>query len=808
MRLSGFSEKAWSALALVVAGIGSASVASAESRIDEIVVTVEKREESLQNTAAAVSTARGDYLRRTAARYTSQLEEIVPNLTDRTERPAQSFPVIRGIGTPVEGLSVDQGVTVLIDGVRVDTRVANLFSVLELERVEVLRGPQSTLYGRNSVGGVINLVSRRPSQTFAGSIRGGIGNYAFREFGLSAEGSLVPNVLAGRIGAVYQKNSEGYFRNTANKVIGQNVADNGASEGATVRGMLEFEPTEMLGITLSADYANINASGPAYQPLDDVNALAKASVLGGLTLPIYSEDDRDPFAVAHNLETLNDSRIYGAGLTINYRPSDSVEVVSTTGYRETEIQILEDLDASPYRYLEIASDAASTDFSQELRFNYSGDRVDGLVGLSYTDARYNDQFSVDVAAEFIFAAGGSEPAIGQRVAKTTSLAVFSRWEWGLTDRLVLKLGGRWSDSEKTALRREFVFSDLAASAMAAGLERCFVLGPGIGPEEQPSCLTTLSIPGQGEVPLPPTVTEARGEGSWTQFSPELGLTIELSEDVMAYLSYSEGYRDGGFEGVAANFTEFDKEVLHAVEIGIKSDLADGRLRANGALFVYDYEDIQLELAQLRNNLVYRSVFNAAEAKLKGAELETTWLVSDMLQLSLNVGWLDTEITEFDTSDPSIDPGFLQEGNELGRAPKWTASIRPVLAWPVGNGSITCHSEVNYKSAFFRNVENGGFADDSDALVLTAANIFDGIPPAEAVVEPGTMIYSERMGARVLVNSALSYLSADERFELTLWARNVLGEEYITDGDFLNGLGFSRATYGAPRTYGVQVKFSY
>ncbi len=725
--------------------------------LDEIVVTAQKREQDLQSTAMSVSVVSGDVLRRMAVRNSTQLEEVIPNFTVLSVRPSQSFPFIRGIGTPIEGLGVDLGVAVYVDGVQVDTPVSNLFSVLDLERVEVLRGPQGTLYGRNAIGGVIKLISKRPGEEFGGRVRAGVGNYGFREFGLTVEGGLVPEVLAGRIGVIYHENSDGYFRNVAGQVTGEGIADNGALESATVRGMLDYEPTSNLEIVLSADYSETDTSGPAVQPLDDVNAFAKTLVLDGLTLPIYPANDGDTHELAHNLETLNDSRVYGAGVNVNYELSDQIELVSVTGYRENELEILEDLDASPYRYLEVASESAVEQFSQELRFQYSGERLEGVLGVFYTDASYVNQFSVDVAAELIAAAGGSEPAIAQRRADARSLAIFSQWEWRLNDRMTLTLGGRWTETEKSAWRREYTFSDLALSAAAAGLDRCFVLGPGVGPDEQPDCLTALSIPGQGAVPLPPTVEEVAGAGSWSQFSPKIRLSYDIREDVMVYASYTQGYRDGGLEGVVANFREFDEETLHAWEAGVKADLASGRLRTNGAVFFYDYQDVQLELAELRNNQVAQSVFNAGEAQVTGAELETTWLAGDTLQLSLNVGWLDTEITEFDRSDSGIDPGFIKAGNELARAPEWTVSLVPVLDFPLSNGSVTWRSEFNYKDGFFRDVENGAFADESDALVLTGANVFDGVPPSEAVVEPGTLVYSERIESRLLVNSMLSFL---------------------------------------------------
>lgn len=773
---------------------------------DEIMVTAQKREEDPQRIALSLSVLPGDLLQSLAVEDTSQLDEIVPNMTVRSDRPGQSFLAIRGIGTPIEGLGVDQGVAIYIDGVPVDSPVVNILSVLEVERVEVLRGPQGTLYGRNAIGGVINIVSRKPNEEFSGRLRAGIGNYRSWESSLSVEGALVPGTLSGRIGAVYQENRDGWYRNNAVNFVGENIEDNGAKKNGTARLMLDYHPAGKLEVSLSGDYSKTDTSGPPWKPLDDVNALAKASSLQGIIAPVYSEDDEDVFALAHNLDSLNEFRAYGGGLTVNYRLNDRIEFVSITGYRENDIELLEDIDSSPYRYLEVASDATAKNVSQELRFHYSDERVDGVVGLIYTDSDIGDQFSVDVVAEFIAAAGGSTPTITQRRSESESMAIFSQWDWNVSDRLTLILGGRWSESEKESRRTEYVFTDVALSAAQAGVERCFVLLPGVGPDDQPACLTTLSIPGQSDIPLPPVVIEGTGDGSWSRFSPKLGARFQINEAVMAYASYSQGYRDGGFAGDAANFRQFDEEIVDAYEAGIKSGWFDGRLSMNGAVFFYEYQDLQIELSQLSDNLVSTSVFNAGEAELLGAEIESTWVASDTLRLSLDVGWLDSEITDLNQSDPSLDFGFLRPGNLFPQAPEWTASIVPELYFPVANGLLTWRSEINYKNSYFQDAENGGFADETDALILTGANIADGVPPEDATVAPGTLVDSERLDSRVIVNTSLTFLGANDRFEVSIWARNLFEEEYIVNRDFVPGLVYTNALYGAPRTYGMNISY--
>ena len=775
---------------------------------EEIIATAQKREEDPQRVGLTLSVLQGDVLQSMGVQNTTQLEEIIPNMTVLSDRPGQSFPAIRGIGTPIEGLGIDQGVTIHIDGVQVDSPIVSILSVLEVERVEVLRGPQGTLYGRNAIGGVINIVSKKPGEEFSGRVRAGIGNYSAWEGGLSVEGALVPGMLAGRIAAAYHENRDGRYRNNAVEFTRENVADNGATKNGTVRAMLDFHPAENVQISLSGDFSKTDTSGPPWKPLDDVNALAKASALQGILLPVYSEDDPDVFALAHNLDSFNDSRVYGGGLTIEYLLGDRIKLVSITGYRENELRILEDTDASPYRYLEVASDATARSVSQELRFHYSDERVDGVVGLIFTDAAYRDQFGLDVVAEFIAAAGGSTPAITQRRSTSQSFAIFSQWDWHVTDRLTLTLGGRWSESEKESRRTEYVFTDSALSAASAGVDRCFVLMPGVGPDDQPACLTTLSVPGQPVVPLPPEITEGAGDGSWSRFTPKLGARLQVDEDTMVYASYSQGYRDGGLAGDAANFRQFDEEVVDAYEAGFKSDWFDGQLSANGAVFYYDYQDLQIELAQLRDNRLFISAFNAGEAELLGAEIESTWIPSDTLRFSLNVGWLDTEITELDQSDPSLGFGFLRPGNVFPQAPEWTASLVPELYFPMTNGSLIWRSEINFKDCYFQDAENGGFADETDALILTGANVADGVPPADATVAPGTLIDSERLDSRVIVNTSLVFVRADDRLEVSVWARNLFEEEYIVNREFVPGLVYTNALYGAPRTYGANVSYRF
>ena len=175
-----------------------------------------------------------------------------------------------------------------------------------------------------------------------------------------------------------------------------------------------------------------------------------------------------------------------------------------------------------------------------------------------------------------------------------------------------------------------------------------------------------------------------------------------------------------------------------------------------------------------------------------------------MEFSLNLGWLDTEITRLGSDAPGVDFGFVRPGNEFRLAPEWTASFVPTFFFGFAKGSLIWRNEFNYSGSYFMDEANGGFADENDAAILTGANIAAGIPPAEAVVPPGTLVDSERVSSRLVVSSSLAYASPNDRLEASIWVRNLFEEEYIYNRDFVQGLVQVIAQYGPPRTFGATV----
>lgn len=780
-------------MALAIAATTLSSLATAQT-LEEVIVTAQKRVESLQEVPISITAVDGDVLEAMGMRNTGQLAEITPNLTIQSDRPGQSFPAIRGVGTPIKGPGVDQGVAIYLDGVQVDSSGANLLSVLDLQQVEVLRGPQGTLYGRNAVGGVINMTSRRPSDEFQGYIKGGIGNYGSWETGASLEGSIIDDTLSGRISGIMLEN-DAYFKNRT-----PGVDDNGASEDVTVRGTLLWTPTEKLDVTFSADYSETNTSGPAWRTVGISNHQANAAALAGLFVPVFKEPDNDKSKLSHNLNSLNDSEIYGASITFNYELSDKIDLVSITGYRETEQELLEDLDASPYRYLEVASATDFNNTTQEFRLHYTDDSIAGVVGLFYNESENENLFSVDSFIEFLVPAGGAAPSTTSRGGETEAISIFTQWDWNLSDALTLTLGARYSASEKDTFRNETSFTEIAAVNAGAGVERCFINEPGVTPDQQPACLTAV---------VPGVETNASGDGDWSSFTPKLGLRYLFDNDTMVYATYSQGYRDGGLAGSAAEFSEFDEEIVDAYELGFKSEFADNSIRLNGSVFYYDYTDLQLQLSDLSGNQVVTKVFNAGEAEMYGAELELVWLASDYFTLSANLGVLETEITKLD-DDPNIDFGFIREGNEFPQAPSLSASLIPEFHFDMFGGSVLWRTEINYMDEYFEDAENGGFANADDAGVLTGSGIVENgyVFDPSLVVMPGDKVDSEKYDSRTVVNTSFVYTTAGGNIDITVWARNLFDEEYQDTRRYVAGVVFTTERYALPRTYGLKAEYRF
>ncbi|MFT5656036.1 MAG: iron complex outermembrane receptor protein, partial [Arenicella sp.] len=505
-------------LSAVAASVIAMSGTSQAAELEEIIVTAQKRAQSLQDVGIAVITVSGQTLDSMNVTSSSQLAELTPNMSISSDRPNQSFPSIRGIGSAIRAPGVDQGVAIYLDGVQVDSGGANLFSVIDLAQVEVLKGPQGTLYGRNAIGGVINMTSKKPSEEFQGNVKAGFGSDGFFEVAGGIEGAIVEDVLTGRISAVYKENDD-YTENTLPGVDGY-----GSQENTNVRATFSYTPSDRLQADFTIDHSNVEGDSTPWQstaadsgligPVS--NGQSVAFVLSGapVSVPTHIENDNDIRSLSHNFDSVASSEINGLALKVKYQINDNLDFVSITGSRESTYISTEDLDASPNSYLDVVSNNDFESFTQEFQLQYSNDNVTGVFGLFYADSELDNTFSVDAFREFNVL-GGSQPTTTNRISNTESFAVFTQWDWNVTDKLILTAGLRYGESEKSNALTETTFTDIPFAAQLAGLSQCFVAAPGVNPEDQPACLTAF---------VPASVGSNSGTAEFDRVSPKVGLT--------------------------------------------------------------------------------------------------------------------------------------------------------------------------------------------------------------------------------------------------------------------------------------------
>lgn len=600
--------------------------------IEDIIVTAQRVEQNLQDVPVAVSAYSAETLWVNRMNSVADIAQRTPSFTATAVNPGEPNLAIRGIGT--EGINSNAGgdasVVMFVDGVYIGRGGAAPLDLYDLERVEVLRGPQGTLFGKNVVGGALSLTSRRPSfdDDFV-DVSATFGNYERVE--VLGRFNYALNENWAMAGAVTSMRHEGYTRNqtTGNKV------DDGESVGGRLA--LRYAPNDALDVLLSLEHVDQDQRG---QPRDNV---CDASLNGGVHCVGVNPDERVVNAFD---DGYLQREVTSFTATVDY-DTEIGTWTSVTAYRTTDYAHADPFFSNPINppaqiesFNENIEDASQ--FSQELRLAFSAmdERLHGVAGVYYLhenierDERLTQIFPVPVVTGV-----GSFP----QDVDSTSYAVFGQVDYDFTEDLTLTLGARMTWEEKEA--------DLAA---------VLVEGPG----------------------LPPPLAEEYAieeEEDWSAFTPRIGLTYRINDDAMIYASAARGFKSGGFQGTAGTAASasvaYDPEYALSYEIGAKTNWLEDSLRINVAVFQIDYEDLQV--SQLVP-LCCVVIGNAADAEINGAELEMLYRPMAGFDLNASFSYLDAEYESFAggaTADHS--------GNTLQRAPKRKFNIGAQYEWSVG-----------------------------------------------------------------------------------------------------------------------------
>lgn len=749
-----FNQKL-SAIALAVA-----SAAASAEVIEEVVVSAQFREQTLQEVPVAVSAFRGDMMKKAGIEDVRGLVDLTPGFNGKTEDSFIDALSIRGIVTNDFGIGGDPSVAIFQDGVWAGRNGGVQMSFYDMERAEVVKGPQSTLFGRNAIAGGISIITKKPIEEFEGNISATIAEHDEYEFTGTVNIPLSDQWFFR--GSTYFKDSGGYL---------DNLVDGD-----------EFGGAEASSTRLALRYAG-----------DEVDAVFRVT---------YEDRDQDPSIywtgrngidddeVAIDLvdgDGMDESEILVIQANIEWTLSDNYTLTSITGFKSYDFDYLEDYDATPLFINNYGQSQEVSYWSQEFRLNFDfGGSITGFIGASYyeedIDATFINAYNEDhlcIAVIDTDDVGGAlgcddpvfeayweddiDPAdILDSKAETNindlenkGWAVYGDVTWQVTDRLDLTVGGRYTLDKK----------DMAISVPDSGgaLGNTFVF----------EWYTDGFV---------------QDDDDWSKFTPRLAVNYELNDQVSLYANTAKGYKSGGystfgiendgsqdFGGVLAPGSKplgFDPEESTSYEIGAKTTLLDGSMQLNIAYFRYDYEDLQLVVFESGSQLVK----NLGEAENQGIELDMHWTPGENWDVRAAMAWQDSEITE------ELEPGDGSKGNELPMAPEFSGSVIATYNYPLESGNAYVTLQHVYQDSVF-----GGHGNFETAKV-------------DSWHETALRIGYE----------------SEKDWSVVLWVENLTDEVYFergwenADADDLNGFGLVNTLVwpAKPRTVGVTFDMSF
>ncbi len=636
--------------------------------LEDIVVTAQRRAENVQAMPLAITAVGAESLERRQAVNIDNLTALSPGLSIG-QASGFSRIYIRGVGAGSISLGQEQSVAFHVDGVVIGRPSAQLASFYDIERIEVLRGPQGTLYGRNATGGAINLITRAPTKEFSGYIDATYGNYDHVQLQgavsgpLSGDGSLRARVAFQKI------THDGYGRNVT---LNEDIND---QDSWAVRGTVEAEPASGVDVRISADYAHE----------DDHNyAFAYFGTYNNFPLPAGAATISNSRNIASDVSVVNDREFWGVNGTVGIDIGESLRFQSITGYRSSERFNIFDIDGtSAVQATGIRVSEKAKQFSQELQLVYSSPNLEGVVGLYY----FNED--LDAFQQTTFTRLGTIlgfPAAQFRPDGSLNVkayAAFTQWGYRLTDKLKVTAGVRYSYEKRIGEGNFTIFN-------------------------------FLPPPNGANLVIPTGKT-----GSWGAVTPRLVANYEVSSNAMLYASVTRGFKSG-IVIIGSPNAPVNPEYVWSYEAGAKLDLLDRKLRINAAGFYYDYTNLQVN--QIINNQAVTR--NAASATLKGFELEIEAIPTDLLRLNANIAYLDATFGTYTTqhpTDPAGSPLRNLAGNRLPNAPEWTVNAGGELELPVGlPGRLSVRGDVEYTSRLFFSEYNERVVSQKPVALLDAS----------------------------------------------------------------------------------------
>ncbi len=759
--------------------------------IEEIVVTARRREENLQEVPISITAMSGAALEARQLYAMDQLGAVVPNLQfDKAAPSSGSSSVgqifIRGIGqadyTPV----TDPGVAMYVDGIYIGRSPGNVLDLVDIERVEVLRGPQGTLFGRNSIGGAIKVHSRLPGFTdAAGRVELRLGNDDLQA--LAFRGNLpVTESLAAGI-SVSRLQRDGYVERQFDGVR------TGDRDRWSARSTVRWEPTDAIAASLVVDYTIIDESGapvvsggvndrqpfatfgnavlescgavvinPAFDatPQGGPPSFPPPGAATGSAPGCYGADSQSgPFASEGTFPVASELDSGGAALTVDWSISEHWLLKSTTGYREMTMLSSRDGDNTPANIFATRDDYEHEQFSQEMQLQFASDvrGLSAVLGLFYYDESGFNLVDVTVPTGAIQSGGFYD---------NQSYALFAHGTLELTDRLALSVGARHTEDRKAYLPDQLSLGDSSAGS-----------APGFFPPTWPA-LQGFYLAPTGPMAAGERILDfRRSELDFDATDTTIDLGYRFSDQILGYVTFATGYKSGGFDQRFVGPTpdrapsSYRPETVDSLELGMKGSYFDGRLQVNLAVFDADYEDLQIIVRESFNPLTV----NAGAARIRGGELELEWLASANWDIGFSAGHINANYRRL--NQPAQDSGVRLD-NQLANSPAWSVAADTAYRLALGRmGDVTARLDWSWQDAEYN----------------------------DAVNSPQI-----RQSPFHLVNASLAFVPQNGRLQVTVATRNLLDETYLVTGNsaFDTAAAYVEQVYGRPREFLVSLRYEF
>ncbi len=785
-------------LAGAALAIGAAPTALAQDdqiTLDEITVTAAYREQSLQDVPVSISAVTGDRLVETGFQKAEDIQFLVPNFTINETGIATNI-FIRGIGSGINQ-GFEQSVGTYIDGVYYGRAQQIRAPFLDLERIEVLRGPQSILFGKNSVAGALNITTAGPTDEFVGSL------FVANEF--EDNETIVEAVLSGPFSdrvrgrvAARSRQLDGYVTNAT---LG---TDEPEREDWTVRGTLEIDVSDNLTATLKAEIGEFDVNGRNIEIVNEQPAVA--GPFAGLQ---YNQILQAVFQQSPTVGNVVQDGIRSSNGDFSFNESETfmleldwaigeLDLESITAISDFEYDELCDCDFTGSYIFFAALQESFSQFSQEIRISSPvRDNFDWIAGVYFqsSDHDYQDQIIVEATSVLVPAVNAQAPGFGDLIAGTQAarvasvendvMSAFAQFNWHLSDTFTLQLGGRVTKDERDGNRTLDVELVDGSPLPPAQLPGAVVYASLFGiTSETLGNLAALGDPTSQFLLAQLGALPVSGSRDETKFSPEIKGVLQVSDDTMLYASWSNGFKSGSFDfrannrnfytDMASSF-EFDDEEASNLEIGGKFTLAGGAAEVNAALFFTEYEDLQISIF---DGVLGFNVGNAAEAEISGLEIDGRWAATDNLTISGGFAFIDFEFSDFRNGQcyfgqaPNVD----LDGDGTPELCDYTGNTNQSVSDFQGNLSFMHYASI------------GG-----DLELRTALDIFHtGEYEASATFDPALV-----QGAYTTYNLRVGVGPQDGSWEIALLGKNLSDERVLTFG---GDTPLAGSTFGAKSNY--------